>query len=150
MEIFLWITGIVIAGILGRLVWLVLTGKVKMPVELSSEPVKTITKAERNELGKSDWIASFEGDLTEGRHFIKKTSYVKLVMKDGSDWAFEGGGIGQHAPKWECACGTTGRVKVWHSDFKEAERKALEEATTHVNDHNYAERKMNSGLDRAF
>lgn len=149
MEAVLILVGFI--GLIGFGIWCInRVKKIQTRPLAASKPAKTITKAERNELGKSDWVASFEGDPTEGRHFIKRTSYTKLVMKDGSDWGFEGGGIGQHAPKWECACGASGRVHVWHSDFKEAERKALAEATTHVNDHNYAERKMNSGLDRAF
>ena len=146
MELFLYLTGFLIAGLLGRIIWVVLTRK-DNHVE-SSEPVKTITKAERNELGKSDWVASFEGDPTEGRHFIKKTNYTKLEMKDGSEWTMTA--VAEHAPTWWCSCGANGREFVWNSDFKKAEREALEKATTHVNDNNYAERKMNSGLDRAF
>lgn len=113
-----------------------------------SKPI--LHKAKTEQEIKDDWIAQFKGEMSEGNHKIVKTWYAKMVRKDGTEWPKNG--VGQYWPTWECSCGESGNAVVRRSgDLEDAEKRALEGATGHVNDMNYIEWKNNNKLDgRAF
>lgn len=97
---------------------------------------------------KDDWIAQFKGEPTEGRHKITETYFSKRAMKDGSKWPSY---KSNNWPVWKCACGDSGTVVMRDHDYAAAEKRALAEATRHVNDNNYVEWKNKNRLDgRAF
>lgn len=151
----LWLWFLVVPFLLT--VWVLLpVGPKRKSISKTEEPKAVTplpTKAEMEAKAKQEWIASFEGEPTEGSHFIKKTTYTKLAMKDGSEWGIDPltRNVAEYAPTWWCSCGETGRSFVHKSNFERAEAEALEEATKHVNDHNYIERKMrDNGTGRAF
>lgn len=115
----------------------------------SSHPEpKVLTKAKTEQEIKDDWIAQFKGEPTEGRHKITETYFSKRAMKDGSKWPSY---KSNNWPVWKCACGDSGTVVMRDHDYAAAEKRALAEATRHVNDNNYVEWKNKNRLDgRAF
>lgn len=145
-----WLIPFLMVGVIVGLFLYLKSQKITGSLYGSSHPEpKVLTKAKTEQEIKDDWINQFKGEMSEGSHKIVKTWYAKMVKKDGSTWPTDISA--QHWPHWECSCGADGRSPVMKSDFDGAEKKALEEATKHVNDNNYAEWKNKNRLDgRAF
>jgi hypothetical protein len=120
-------------------------GKAEIPKAVTP---KALPKAKTEQEAKDDWIAAFKGEPTEGRHKITETYFSKRVMKDGSKWPSY---KSDNWPVWKCACGADGTVVMHDHDYAAAEKRAVKEATRHVNDNNYVEWKNKNRLDgRAF
>lgn len=114
----------------------------------SSDPKEIEPKPMTEQQAMDDWVKAFKGEPTTGSHRITETYYSKRVMKDGSKWPSY---KSDNWPVWKCACGADGTVVMRDHDYAAAEKRAVEEATRHVNDNNYVEWKNKNRLDgRAF